>query len=108
MEETKLQGLIDELGFATLTEKMKNDLVISLTEALQARVIARVLNMLTEKEKNELTKIIESGNEQEALDYMKENIPKLDEVIEDEFQSFREATLKLNKETIEAIKNSNQ
>lgn len=99
MDDQGLKSLVTELGLDNLPEDKKNDLLVSMTDALQTRISSRVMIMLTEKQKNELEEIMKTGSEQKANDYLVQNIPNFADIIADEYEIFRKESLELNEET---------
>ena len=92
------KNLIEELGLENLPEKEKNDLIVSLADALQSRITERALNFLTEEDKKELEKVVDQQNEDETDKFLAEKIPNIDEIMYDEFLMFKEETLETQKE----------
>ncbi len=92
------KNLIEELGLENLPEKEKNDLIVSLADALQSRITERALNFLTEEDKKELEKLVDQKNEDETDKFLAEKIPNIDEIMYDEFLMFKEETLETQKE----------
>ncbi len=92
------KNLIEELGLENLPEKEKNDLIVSLADALQSRIAERALNFLTEEDKSKLEKLIDQKDEAEIDKFLAEKIPNIDEIMYDEFNMFKEETLETQKE----------
>ena len=103
MEE--LKNLIQELGLDTLSEKNKQDLVVSLAESLQMRISTRILVMLTEEEKDEFDKLTENHSDEKAVtEFLVKKIPNYDNILVDEYLKFREEILETNSKVKERQK----
>ncbi|MDD5693607.1 MAG: DUF5663 domain-containing protein [Patescibacteria group bacterium] len=98
MKHEITKNLIEELGLENLPEKEKNDLIVSLADALRSRIAERTLNFLTEDDRIELDKLIDQKSDEKMNKFLAEKIPNFDEIMYDEYILFKEETLETQKE----------
>lgn len=89
MNTPRLKNLIDEMGMSDLPEKEKMDLMINLADAFRNKLAAKVLNMLTREEQEELDSIIEQKTDQAVAEYMRAHIPGFDSIFLQAYQELR-------------------
>ena len=89
MDTPKLKNLVDEMGMSDLPEKEKMDLMINLADAFRNKLAAKVLNMLTREEQEELDTIVDQKADQAVTEYMKAHIPGFDSLFLQAYQELR-------------------
>lgn len=92
----KTNNLISDLGLDSLSEDEKNEMTVKLAEALQNRITVRLTNALSDKQKADIDKIIERGNDDEVGEYLVKSVPGLDFIMKDEYEKFRDEILSEN------------
>jgi ElaB/YqjD/DUF883 family membrane-anchored ribosome-binding protein len=92
------KNIIEELGLETLPEEQKITLLEQMTTLVQKRVMLRIMEVLTEVEKDEFEKLLEEKGEDaiEIANFLREKIPNLDELVKEEI-------VKLKKEVIGGV-----
>ena len=88
MEPQQMTGLITDLGLDNLPKDQKDDLTISLTEALNDRISERLLGMLTEAQKENWRNVVTGKQDDEADKYMAEKIPNMMDIMNDEYELY--------------------
>jgi ElaB/YqjD/DUF883 family membrane-anchored ribosome-binding protein len=91
-------NIIEELGLESLPEERKIAIVQMMTDLVQKRVMLRIMEVLSETEKDEFEKILKEKGEDapEASEFLKEKIQNLDEIV-------REEVIKVKEEALEEI-----
>lgn len=92
------QNIIAELGLESLPEEQKISLLENMATLVQKRVMLRIMEILSEAEKDQFEKFLEEKGEDapEIAEFLREKIPNLDEVVKEEI-------IKLKKEVLEKI-----
>lgn len=104
MDTKNNDSLIKDLGLNDLPEKDRNEMVANLAEALQNRITTRVMDTLSDEEKKELDKIVEAGDDKKVGEYLKDRIPGLSFIEQDEYERFRAEVLNKNEDIKTAVK----
>lgn len=88
-------NLFKELGLDNLPQKEQEEIIIKIGEILQKKIILRVLDELDEEGKDEFEKVIgEQGDDEEAvLNFLRLKLPKLDEMVNEEIEAFKNESL---------------
>ncbi|PIZ00409.1 hypothetical protein COY62_02725 [bacterium (Candidatus Howlettbacteria) CG_4_10_14_0_8_um_filter_40_9] len=94
--------LIKDLGLDSLPEDKKNNLIVTMAQALQNRITVRVLDVLSEGEKKEMDTLIAGGDDSKVEEFMATRVPGIDSIIKDEYETFRTEMVQQN----EALKNA--
>jgi hypothetical protein len=100
-------SLIDELGLQSLPGDVKNKLIATWAQTLQDRVVLEVMETLTEEEKGQFNQMAESASDDEINKFLREHVPDLDVIIQDQFEILRREVLEQNnsiRETVEKLK----
>ena len=92
-------NIIKELGIDVLPEKEQEEILQGLGKIIFQSVLLRVMDELTEKEKDSFEKILtEKPNDEEAiLTFLKAKVSNLDEII-------KEVVSKIKKEAVDFAK----
>lgn len=88
-------NIIEELGLESLPEERKIAIVQMMTDLVQKRVMLRIMEILSEAEKDEFEKLLKEKGEgaPEAAEFLKEKIPNLDEIVKEEIIKVKEEAL---------------
>jgi len=88
-------NIIEELGLESLPEERKIAIVQMMTDLVQKRVMLRIMEILSEAEKDEFEKLLKEKGESapEVAEFLKEKIPNLDEIVKEEIIKVKEEAL---------------
>lgn len=100
--------IIKELQLEGLPEEEKDNLVAGLSQALQARVSLRVMDMLSDLEKKEMEVLVEQGDDQRVGMYINSKVPGIDSIMKQELLKLREELLSGNEMIKEALDKRSQ
>lgn len=95
-EENKT--LIEELGLGDPNDSRNKELMAQLADTLQNRVITRLMEVLSEEDKQNLDKYIAENNAELLNEYLIENVPGLDLIAQSEYEKLRQELLSQNEE----------
>lgn len=84
------ETLLSELGIIGLSEDDKNALLSSFYEALNLRMGLRIAEILGEEKLGELTKLTDAGKDQEAQQWIKDQVPNYQDVANEELDKFKQ------------------
>lgn len=88
-------NIIEMLGLESLSEERKIQMVEMMTNLVQKRLMIRILEQLSEEEKDEFEKILgDKDVDLKTVEFIKKRIPNFDEIIKEEI-------IKVKKELIE-------
>lgn len=93
------QNIIKDLGFDKLPQKDQEEALLSAGRVIFQAVLIRVLDILSEEEKEEFEKIIaENPEDQEKImNFLNSKIPDLEEISREEIANFKREVLNLVK-----------
>jgi len=97
------QNIIDLLELKNLPEEKKSALLEKMVEIIQNRITLRILDALSEKEKEELDKLMDAKKEEKIDQFLREKVPNFDALTIAEILKFKEEmvdNLKVIKEVI--------
>jgi hypothetical protein len=105
MNDDKVYGvdIIKELDLEALPEEQKNEIVAAMSQALQTRITSRIMEVLSEAEKNELEALVAAGDEQKTGEYIAAKVPGLDAIGYDELQKLRLELKSANEDILAAV-----
>ena len=78
------QKFFEEVGLSALPEAEKPDFLKHVTETLQLRVGQRLVKFLNPTEIKEFNNLIESKNQQQAIDFLHKKIPQHSQILKEE------------------------
>lgn len=87
--------LIKELGIDKLEPEQKEKIVMDIGEILQQRIVIRVVEELPDEKQDEFKEILDKGEENPELidDFLKENVPGLEDMILEEIGEYKKGAL---------------
>jgi|GEM_PF-6215352 len=84
------------LGAQNCTDDEKAVLLARMVEIVQTRVMEKIFNRLSETEKDEFLRLLESASSDDMNDYLGQHVPGFEQMYEDEGKMLRqELILKL-------------
>jgi hypothetical protein len=98
-------NLLAELGLSSLPPEQKAKVTEDLAEALQNRISLRVSEILSEKDQNHLTELIDAGKKDEASEFVLKAVPVFNAIALDEYQKLRTELLGYDADIRATIKN---
>ncbi len=84
------ETLLNELGITGLDEDDKNALLASLYKSLNLRMGMRIAEVLGEDKLTELNKLTDAGKDQEAQQWIKDNVPNYQDIAKEELDKFKQ------------------
>jgi hypothetical protein len=99
MDDTIKQDVVKALGLDALPPEKREEMLLRIGKIIYQRVIMRVVNEMSEKDKTEFDELLgEKHDDEEAiLKFLREKVPNLDQIVEEEMIGFK-------KESQEALK----
>lgn len=84
------KDLIKELGLDNLPEEKKAKFILKIGELVQQNMILRILNELSETDKDELDKIMAANNGDKTFEFLQSKIPNLEDIAREEIAKFKQ------------------
>ncbi|MFP4539305.1 MAG: DUF5663 domain-containing protein [Candidatus Paceibacterota bacterium] len=100
MEEQQKNDLLEEFDLKNLPEEAQSRILQAMTETLLKKITLRVLEELSEEERDEFEKVREQEDAERTENFLREKLPNYDEILEEVVSDFK----KEMKEHIEEIK----
>jgi hypothetical protein len=99
MDKILQQNIIKDLGFDKLPQKDQEEALLSAGRVIFQAVLIRVLDILSEEEKEEFEKIIAKNPEdqEKIMKFLNSKIPDLEEISREEITIFKKECLNLLK-----------
>jgi hypothetical protein len=91
------KDLIKELGFDYLSLEKQEELVTEMNGIVYDRVILKILEMITDEEAINLSKLMEEKKEKEAKDFIMKKIPEFDKILKQEEFNFQQEIIQVVK-----------
>lgn len=95
-KQNQVKGLIEELGLGNLPEDKKNDMIVKLAESFQNKLTVRLMESMSDSEKQKLDDLVGQGKDDEVVKYLSQIVPNIDTVAREEFEKFRAEVLSEN------------
>jgi hypothetical protein len=97
-QETRLflEKLIEEKRFESLSPELKEDIIGSLSKRLEAFIITAITGTLDAEKAEKMNALFDSGKEyspEELQNFLKENVPNIEEVVAKAMLEFRSVYL---------------
>jgi hypothetical protein len=92
-------SILDELGLGDLPEEEKKKLFETFVETLELNVGTVLSTQMTEDQLGDFMKLIDSGQQEQAKQWLETNTPNYKQVVADELDKLK-AELKLNAQVI--------
>ena len=86
-------NLVKELGLDSLPQEKKAALINQMMEVVESRINLEVLSTLTEDEKKELDKVLDSNGDMIA--FLKEKIPNFELMVAETIANFKKEILEM-------------
>jgi hypothetical protein len=88
------QDLIRELGLQNLPPEKQEETLASIGRIIYQGVLIRVMEQLSDSQKNEFEVLLERNADEEAIyEFLSKNVPDLDKLVEHEVAKFKADTL---------------
>ena len=84
-------NLVKELGLDSLPHEKKGALIDQMLEVVESRINLEVLSILTEDEKKELDKVLDSDGD--MIKFLKEKIPNFNLLVAETIANFKKEIL---------------
>ena len=84
------ESLLKELGLDGFDEEDKNAILKKLYESLELRLGMRMARELGEEKLGEFQKLAEAGQDKEAADWLKQNVPNYHDIAAEELQTIKD------------------
>jgi hypothetical protein len=82
--------LIKHLGLDNLPPEKKEEVILKMSGVIQQNILLRILRELDEKDKDEFDKILGEDNNEKTLEFLKNKLPNLDDLVKEEIAKFKE------------------
>ena len=86
-------NLVKELGLDSLPQEKKAQLVSQMLEVVESRINLEVLSILTEAEKKELDKVLDSDGD--MIQFLRSKIPNFDLLVAETIANFKKEILEM-------------
>ena len=95
MDTILKKDITEGLGLDNLSEADQAKMVEEVGRVIYERIISRVIPLLSNPEKEEFQKILETpdGDDSTIFDYLNSKIPNLETIVQEEVVSFKETSL---------------
>lgn len=97
--KTLQQNILQELGLQDLPEATQIKLLTQMTESVLKRITVRVLEQLSEQDREEFDKLQASGDAEKVDQFLKAKIPNYEQMLKEVVAEFKEE-MKANIETL--------
>lgn len=87
------KDLITELGLQDLPDDKKEQFVLKVGELIQQNIILRVLDELSDKDKDEFEQVLTDNNPEKILAFLQSKIPNLEELFKEEVAKFKQTAI---------------
>lgn len=97
MNSSLQQNLITTLGLDTLPAEKQQQILSELGKIAYQRVLMRALDDLTDKQKDELDKLLENNVEDAdgVYNFLAQNLPNFETIVTEEISALRDHALKI-------------
>jgi hypothetical protein len=93
-------NLVEALGLDSLPADKKDALVNQMQEVVESRINLEVLSLLTEEQKKELDKVLDSDGDMVA--FLRNKIPNFDLMVAETIANFKKEVLEMQQATAAA------
>ena len=81
------------MGLQDLPDEKKEQLILKIGELIQQNIILRVLDELSDKEKDEFDKVLAQEDGEKTLAFLQSKLPNLEEIFKEEIARFKETAI---------------
>ena len=93
-------NLVKELGLDSLPAEKKSVLIDQMLEVIESRINLEVLSILTEEQKKELDKILDSDGD--MISFLRNNIANFDIMVAETIANFKKEVLEMQQPAVAA------
>jgi len=93
-------NLVEALGLSSLPAEQREKLIVQMSEVIENRINTEVLSILTEDEKKELDKVLDSDSD--MIEFLKSKIPNFEIMVVETVANFKKEMLELQQLTVKA------
>jgi|TARA_B100001079_G_C16306869_1_gene468183 hypothetical protein len=90
-------NLVQELGLDSLPREKRDELINKMTEVVESRISIEVLSILSEDQKKELDKILDSDGDMIA--FLRNKIPNFDIMVAETIANFKKEIIEMQPAT---------
>ena len=91
-------NLVKELGLDSLPREKKDLLISQMLEVVESRINLEVLSILSEEDKKELDKVLDSG--EDMVVFLRSKIPNFDLMVAETIANFKKEVLDMQQPAI--------
>ncbi len=84
------QNIISILGIESLPDERKVAMVEQITTLVQKRLLNRVLDMLSQTERDEFGKLLDEADQQRTNEFLERHVPNMPELLEEEITAVKQ------------------
>jgi hypothetical protein len=90
MDNTKILNLVEKMGWSKLPFEVQEDLVDRTGQAIYKNILIRIIEGLSEEDKDIFVEILEAGEVDELVlnNFIVEKVPEVDEISREETKKF--------------------
>jgi len=90
MDNTKILNLVEKMGWSKLPFEVQEDLVDRTGQAIYKNILIRIIEGLSEEDKDIFVEILEAGEVDELVlnNFIVEKVPEVDEITREETKKF--------------------
>ncbi|NCS99156.1 hypothetical protein GW764_03140 [Candidatus Parcubacteria bacterium] len=94
MNDTKITNLVEKLDWSKLPFEVQDDLVEKTGESVFKSIMVRIIESLSEEDKETFVEILEAGEVDELVlnNFIVEKVPNADELVSQEVEKFLKET----------------
>ena len=89
------ENILKTLKLDTLPHDKQQAIIKEMSDIINERVMNRLWLELTPAQHNQLTPLLDAGNDQAISDFINKNIPNLPDVVADEVAKYKQETTNL-------------
>lgn len=90
MDHVKLDDkLLEELGLDKFEEAEKDKILAKINQSLELRIGSRIAQKVSEEELKKFTELAESGKDEEAAKWLKEQVPDYQQIATEELEKIK-------------------
>lgn len=93
-------NLVKELGLDSLPHEKKSALIDQMLEVIESRINLEVLSILSEEQKKELDKVLDSGGD--MVSFLRSNIANFDIMVAETIANFKKEILDMQPHAVTA------
>lgn len=93
----RIQGinLLQKIGALGLEEEDKAQILADASEIILEAVMIRVVDLLSDKDAEDVNKLFDEGKDKEAMELIDEKVPNFMDILDEEIESFAKDAIEM-------------